>query len=477
MSYSVAQNTSFLTVASILQKIISFFYFVLIARIIGVESISQYFLAITFSLIFIVFADFGLSSILVRESARYPENTERYLNTVLSTKVIFNLLTYIFLLATVNFLNYSAGTKHLIYLAGITMFFDNLHSAFYAVFRARKNLIFESIGIACSQAITLVIGAVSLLMGWPLFMLILAFTIPSCLNILYVAYFAAKKFKLRYYFIFDFKIIKTFLIMAWPFALAAIIGRFYAYSDSLLMSKILSVAELGWWSVAYKISTAFQFVPVALAASVYPVFSSLYLQDKLLINQLFEKTSRYLFFIVFPIVFGIFVLAKPAILWLYGEQFLPAVFPLQLLMISLIFTFLIFINGALLNAIDKQKIQTSITAGALFLSIVLNLIFLPRLQIDGAAIVALFTNCLLFIIGYIFVKSYLALNLKNTLGYFNQTFWPALIMAVAVYFLVEKIHFLFTIPIGGAIYLGLVFLLGGIDRELVVRIKTKIINK
>ena len=100
----------------------------------------------------------------------------------------------------INLLNYPIETKHLVYLSGVTMFFDNLHSAFYSIFRARKNLIYESIGIVGSQLATLIIGTAALFLHWPLIWLIAAYTIPSCLNFIYSAYFARRVYALPYGF-------------------------------------------------------------------------------------------------------------------------------------------------------------------------------------------------------------------------------------------------------------------------------------
>jgi len=474
MSYTVTQNTSFLTTASVIQKVITFFYFALIARIIGVENTSQYFLAITFSMIFIVIADFGLSSILTRENSRYPEKSEKFLNTVISTKIILGLVTYLLVILIVNLLNYPVITKHLIYLAGVTMFFDNLNSTFYAIFRAHKNLVYESIGLVCSQILTLLIGTVALLKGWPLLFLIAAYTIPSFLNTIYSGYFAKKLFKLHYKLVWDKVILKMFLILAWPFALAGIIGRLYSFSDSLLMSKMLSAKQLGWWSVSFKMSAVFQFIPVALSASIYPVFSSLYIKDKTRINLLFEKSYRYLFFIVFPVTFGVLALAKPFIIILYGKEFLPSVLPLQILIVALIFIFLTFVNGALLNAINKQKVQTGLMAGVLIASVVLNLILLPHLQIVGAAITALITSILLFVAGYLLVDKYIDISFKNIFKRFNQNLWPAVIMGLVVYYLSTQINFLITIPIGAVIYFALLFLTGGLDVDMIRRVGKKV---
>ncbi|MFA5062064.1 MAG: flippase [Patescibacteria group bacterium] len=474
MSYTVAQNTTFLTSASILQKVVSFLYFILVARLIGVENTGQYFFAITFTTIFVVVADFGFAAVLIREASRYPENTEKYLNTTLVTKILFGLGAYALVVFFVNVFNYPALTKDLIYLSGITMFFDNLTNTFSGTLRSRKNLVYESIGIVGAQLVTMGIGTVALLNHWPLIWLIIAYTIPSALYCLYLAICVRKLYAIKYNFIWDKDIFKIFFITALPFAIAAIIGRLYSYSDSLLMSKMLTIKELGWWAIPYKIAFAFQFVPLALSASVYPVFSGLFVKDKTQIGPLFEKSWRYLFTIIFPLSVGLIVLADPVITLIYGPSYAPSINPLRILMGSLIFTFLGLITGALLNATNRQKTQTWLVGVALVVSVVLNLILLPILRLNGAAISVLVSNTVLVVGGYLFARRELNIKFRNILKYINQTLWPAVVMGGVVYYLSLKINFIWTIPIGAVVYFGLLFLTGGINIGQIKNIINKI---
>src|SRR3989339_1605278 len=192
MAYTVAQNTSFMTVASILQKAVSFVYFTVIARLIGVENTGVYFFAIAFTTIFTVVADFGLGPVLTREAARFDTNSSAYLNTVLGTKLIFGVISYGVLIICANLLGYDALTKSMIYLSGITMFFDNIHATFYGILRAKKNLLFEGAGLIGSQFLTAIIGGVALYLGAPLYWLILAYTIPAGVNAIYAGFMARR---------------------------------------------------------------------------------------------------------------------------------------------------------------------------------------------------------------------------------------------------------------------------------------------
>ena len=468
MSYSVAQNTTFLTVASVAQKIISFAYFLFIASIIDVGDTGQYFFAISFTTIFTVVADFGLGPVLTREAAKYPEKSEAYLATVFFTKCAFGLVAYGLVIFLANLLNYSAETRLLIYLSGITMLFDNLQGSFYSIFRARKNLIYESIGILGSQFLTLVIGTTALLLGFPLYWLIIAYTIPSFLNMVYAGIFTWRVYGLPRRWVFDPAVLKSFLVLAVPFALAGIISRLYSYFDAILMSKLLSPEHLGWWSVPYKITFAFQFIPAALSASVYPAMSSLSITDTSKIGAMFEKSWRYLFIIVFPLALGLVVLAKPFIFAFRGDQYLPSVPVLQILALSLIFGYLSFISGALLNATNHQRTQTILLGVALLTSIALNLVFIPRWGIQGAAVAAVISNIILCSGGFYFARRFVVINGKNIFRYANQALWPAIIMAVVVHYLSQRLHFVVTVPIGALVYGILLFVTGGMSREMVV---------
>jgi O-antigen/teichoic acid export membrane protein len=464
--FNITQNTFFMTSASILQKVVAFVYFAFIARVVGVENTGIYFFAIAFSSIFTVIADFGLGPILTRETAKYPEKTEQYVNTLFLTKFLFSLSTYGLLVVSANLLGYGGALKLLIYVAGITMFFDSLQNTFYGVFRARKNLIFESIAVVGAQTITLIIGTLALLNGWPLVWLILAYTIPSFLNLSFGAFWLRRQYNIKYTFIWNKAIFRTFISLALPFALAGILARVYTYADSLIMSKLLDTASLGWWSVPYKITFAFQFIPVALSASVFPAMSAMTLVNKEKIGPLFEKAWRYLLIVALPLVGGLFVLAQPIIIKVFGQDYLPSVQVLRVLIFSLIFTFLAIITGALLNAVNKQRIQTTLLASALGANIVLNLILLPRMGVMGAAYSSLVGSIILCIGGYYYSSKFTTINHGNIFSILQRVFWPAAIMAVLANYLSSFFHFALVIPISGLTYLILVYLSKGLDRKL-----------
>ncbi len=82
-----------------------------------------------------------------------------------------------------------------------------------------------------AQFTTLVIGTFALFNHWPLVWLILAYTIPSFLNLFFMSQTLKRVYGFVIKFVWNREVFKIFLDTALPFALAGIIGRLYSYSD------------------------------------------------------------------------------------------------------------------------------------------------------------------------------------------------------------------------------------------------------
>ncbi|OGH77042.1 MAG: hypothetical protein A3G08_00065 [Candidatus Magasanikbacteria bacterium RIFCSPLOWO2_12_FULL_47_9b] len=458
MSQSVAKNTLFMTGASVVQKIISFAYFTLVARSIGAEGTGKYFFALSFTTIFVVFVDLGLTNIFIREGAKGREYIQKYFSAILALKGIFSIVAYLAVLASITLMGYSAETRQLVYLSGITMIFDSFHLTGYGVLRALGRLRYEAIGIIMSQLLTLVLGSLFLMLRMPLVFLILAFTIPSAINLGYVFFIVYKKFHIIPMPRFDALTSQFLIPLAVPFALAAIFARLYSSADTILLSKLAGDTAVGWYSIPYKITFAFQFIPLALIAALYPKLSQYFVSNKERLVQLFILGMKYLFLVSLPIAIGIGILARDIIFLLYTPEYEPSVLPLQILIASLVFSFVSFSTGAMLNACNRQKIQTTILGFVMVANILLNVLLIPRLGITGAAIAAFIGNMLLAILGYIFVSKIAPLPHQKICFDFSKILIAGLAMGLVVFYMKTHVPLVLAVAIGVCVYPFCLFL-------------------
>ncbi|MGC9358693.1 MAG: oligosaccharide flippase family protein, partial [Anaerolineae bacterium] len=91
---SLIRNSIFSSLASLITKAANTLVFILIARRLAVNEVGVYSLALTYSIIFVQVASWGLDQLLTREVARHREKTERYWINFLLIRLVLSLLTY-----------------------------------------------------------------------------------------------------------------------------------------------------------------------------------------------------------------------------------------------------------------------------------------------------------------------------------------------------------------------------------------------
>jgi O-antigen/teichoic acid export membrane protein len=465
---SIARNTFHYTLALVFQKILGFIYFALIARGLGVVDIGRYTLALSITTIFAVFVDLGLTPVLIREIAKVRNNTQQIFSHVVSLKIIFALLAYAAVTFFVNAMGYSVMVKELVYIAGIVMMLDSFSLVFWGLFRGFQNLKFESLGVIIFQVTNVTVGLTVLYLGYGVKAVMLALLSASIIFFLTALYLVIKKLKLQLRLYYNKEIFVKLLKMALPFALAGVFARIYTQLDTIMLSKFSCDIELaaaiceqnvGWYSIASKVTLALQFIPLALSASLFPDFAEKAKQAYQTLKPTYLKAQKYLMFIGFPLSFSIMVTAPELVSAIWSSNFAPAAKPLQILMLSLIFLFLTFPNGALLNALGKQAVNTTFMGFAVVFNILLNTILIPVYNMMGAAVASLVSTFVLFILGFYLTNKLINAKMRNFIGQAYKPFIAALVMSVLLYFYSDIVNVFVLIILGMVLYLLLNFLL------------------
>lgn len=459
---SVTQNTTYLTASYVAQKILSFFYFIMVARFIGVEDLGKYTFALSFTTMFAVFVDWGLTSALIRESAKFADKAKNYLSSILGVKLIFSALIYVVVASLVNVMQYPEITRNLVYIAGFIMVIDQFTLTFWGVFRGQRNLKYEAISVVINQVIILAVGLTVLFLHLPLYYLMLPFILASTFSLLFAIGSLWRVLKLKFSFKFDKKILGLLFKISIPFALIAIFSRIYGYIDSVMLSKLVGDKAVGWYSVAMKIPFALQFIPAALAAAIFPAFSHHYLHDKEQLKYTFDRVMKFLTIIVLPISLGVAVLAKPIILFFYGQEYLPSVEPLSVMMLGLFFVFLNFPLGALLNGCDRQVTNTKLVGITMVINILLNLYLIPQYSFVGASVAFFMSHGFLFIMSLVVAKKIIPYKKRSLLKDFLKAFASATVMGLVLYLLQDNIHVMALIFVGAVIYFLSLYLVRGV---------------
>lgn len=447
-----------LTAASIGQKLIAFLYFALIARTIGDEATGAYFIALALVTSIGVLDDVGLTAVVIREVAKTPEKTKELLRNVVGIKLITMPITIVLALVLPAWRGFDAQTTMLVDLAIVVMLLDTISITMYGVLRGMHQLKYESIGIFIGQTLTTIVGLIALVSGArDLRLLVLALIVGSGWNALFAIYQVIKRAGWGA-FVPSYSQALPILKISFVFFLAALFVKIYSYIDSFTIQAYLGNDAVGVYAVAYKFTYAFQFLPLAFVGALYPTMSSL--ADKPVeLNRTLIKAEWYLSMLAAPIVFGIFALAPEIIDFFYSEAFAGAAPVLSVLIFVLLFIFLDFPIGSLLNATGRQAVKTGLMGGAMIVNVIGNLLLVPKLGIMGAAVSALSTFVFLFAGGWISVMKITKASFIELVKVTGGFFVAGAVMALVVILLKSQIYWMFTIPVGAIVFVGVSFVL------------------
>ncbi|HOZ53310.1 MAG TPA: flippase [bacterium] len=462
---NIAKNTSYLTIALIIQKFLSFFYFVLLARNIGPESLGKYYFAISFTTIFAIFIDLGLVNYLIRETAKSLEKSHKLLSNIIGLKLITGSLSILAVFFFINVLgDYDVLSKQLVYISSICMVLDSFTLTFFGSIRGFHNLKFESISSIIFQAIVLISGWIFLILKMDLKIIMLSLVMASIFNFIYSFVILRFKMKVSFKVSLDFIFIKKILLLSLPFALYGIFQRLYTYLDSVLLSFFSGDYYVGIYQIAFKIIFALQFLPMAFVASLYPAMSYYWLNNRVQLKIAFKRSIDYLLLISVPISVAVFLLSDQ-ILLIFKNGYEGANWPLRISILSLIFIFVNFPIGSLLNACDRQSKNTRNMLITLISAIILNIIFIPMFKATGASIVVLLSNILMFILGIIECKKIIDYRIKDNLLSFFRIFFSALLMGGLIFVLKNLINLFLLCFLAMVFYFIILFFLGGIKKD------------
>ncbi len=459
--------------ASVGQKIISFVYFAIIARSLGAGDTGKYFFALSFTTIFVVFVDMGFTNVLVREGARLKQKISDIISSVLYVKIFLSLGSYIVMAGVLLMLNHEFETQTLVLISGITMLFDSLQTTLYGALRAVGNVKYEALGILVSQLVTLILGTIFLYFKLPLYFLMIAFLIPSILSSVFAGYIAHSRYAIRLRPRYVREIVRYLIPITIPFALATIFGRILSYADSVMLSKMAGDVAVGWYSVPYKIAYAFQFIPFALIAGLYPRLSEYFVDDTKRFSEVFNQGLRYLLLVSIPLSVGIVVLSTDIIYTFFGNEYEGSIVPLQILMFGIVPSFMNILLGALLNAAGRQNMQTAIIGSMMCVNIVLNAFLIPKLGPVGAALSATIGNWLITGISWVVVVRTVVLeHVKNAWLIGKLLISSAVMSAGVMYMGIFDISVMVRALVGACIF-GCVFILcRGVTHEDIAYFKS-----
>lgn len=189
----------------------------------------------------------------------------------------------------------------------------------------------------------------------------------------------------------------------------------YTMLDTTMLGIMCEKSVVGYYSYAMKTSKIIITVLSAATTVLLPRLSHLYNEgDKSKFNNLANKGILFLLLSSLPLATVLCINADYAVLFLYGNEYIPAIQTLRILSMLIIpISFSTYFGIQILcsSGLEKKMLE-AVSLGAI-LNIILNSILIHRFQQNGAAVASLISEIAVALIDLLFASKVLKLQLDR----------------------------------------------------------------
>lgn len=454
LTRQIAHNTIVQMVGKAISTFLGLAAIAMMTRYLGTEQFGWYVTAISFLQFAGILIDFGLipvtAQMLSEERFEKKELFHNLLGFRFVTGVVFLSIAPLISL----FFPYPPEVKIAIAISAVSFLAISMNQVLTGFFQKELKMYLVSAGEVIGRIF--LVGGLSILMhfnaSFQPIMIIISLSIVVYMGFLF--FFTRKYIPLA--FGFNRTIWKAIALKMWPITLSILFNVVYLKGDILLLSFYRSQEEVGLYGAAYRVLDIVTQIAMLSMGILLPLLAGSWTrQNKKEFKENYDRATMMMFLLGLPLATGTFLLARPIMNLVAGQEFAAASYPLQILSLAVIGLFIGSIYGHLAVAIDRQRKALYVYISAAVLTLIGYLIFVPKFGMVGAAWMTVFSEVFVGVGLFFMIKRYIDLPLPYT--FFAKIIFSTVVMGAVLYFL-PNIHVLFSILIGFCVY-GLSLLL------------------
>jgi len=462
LTRKIAYNTFIQSVGRVLSALLGFAVIAAVARYLGRSGFGQYTTVMALTGFFATIAGMGISLVVTNEISKRKARVGRFLSNAFSLR-IFTSAVILGLGAVVGFLlPYPVIVRRAILVSSFAFFLLSFRHVFDGVFfkelKTAKLVVAELAGRLLSLGFVLFLIA----RGKGLLGIIWAVAfgnfVQSGLVYLFIRNYVKIKFKI------DYKVWRYILSRSWPLALSVALNLIYFKFDTIILSLLKSEADVGIYGAAYKILELLIAFPILFCNLVLPQLTLNRESDAARFKRIFQKSFDALVIGTIPLVITVFFFAPHLIKLVSGSGFAPSVPVLRILSIATGIIFLASLPAHTIVVLGRQKKMIWAYLTGAVLSVITNLIFIPRYSYIGAAVTTIFVELLVLIWGFVIVKRAYPLDLKQ--GVLWRVVTAGASLALFLFLAPFAWNPVGVLSAGIVFYFGVLYLIGGINKGI-----------
>jgi stage V sporulation protein B len=422
-SKKFALDVSITFIASVISMLFGFVITVLLGRYLGAGDLGLYRMVSTIYGIAMLFAAIGIPVAIIKYVAEYKGDRNKT-NSIVSAGVITSLLlgigfSVLFYLSSGIFeeIFKMSGLAGLLKILSPVFPFALVGGILLGMLNGLREMKKYGTAMIIQSVLMMVISILLIYFGFGVAGVVIGVVLASVGWCLYLLLITREYFEITFEEYADNT--KNMLVFGAQIFGANAINMINYQADIILIGYFLTATDVGYYAVAVGLSKFFWIIPQAVQSITYPATSEYWSKNNHSALQLMiDKSMKYTACVLLPIGLGVGFFAKEIITLIFGDGFVHAVLPLQILIVGTVVFGLIKSVGSSVTGMGRPDIALKLVCISATTNVVLNVLLIPIYGIAGAAVattVSLFIGSLLGI--FVTVKM---LNIKIDLKWYTK---------------------------------------------------------
>lgn len=370
-----------------------------VARYLGPERFGLLSYAGAFVALFSIMATMGLDSIVVRDLVDHPERKDTTLGTAFTLKLAGGAVASCLAVVAILLLRPGDGEVH--WLVGIIaagtllQAFDAIDFLFQAQVRSKYTVLAKNAAFLTATSIKIAL----ILLKAPL----IAFAWVGTAEIACGAVGLVMVYRLDGNSLTAWRCnllaARGLLAESWPLLLSGVVVMIYIKIDQVMLGQALGNKEVGVYSAAVRLSEVWYFIPMSIAASVFPAVVNAKKTDEAEYYRRLNKLYLLMVWLSLAVAVPVTLMASQIVQLIFGAQYAAAGTALSINCWAGLFIFsgVVSNHWYLLENLNHLTLYRHVLGAVA--NIGLNLVLIPRYGVNGAAAATLITQ---FITSYLF---------------------------------------------------------------------------
>jgi O-antigen/teichoic acid export membrane protein len=381
---TIAANTGSIVTAQIVNKAASVLFLLFVARHFGTYGFGEYAFAFGILSILLLFTDFGLGMLSVRELARDRDRADRVFTANVVARLLLAVAAVVLLQAVMPWLRLTPAIREMLNILQLLLVFQAFTGSYGVVFNAFEVMRYPQLLTVIQTVSVAVLGITFLTLGMNVTGLAYLAAAIGLANVALAAILMRWKVR-RLHWRPDRGLVARLLRGAWPFALTSLFAIVYFRIGIFFLQYLSGPAAVGSFMAAFKILEAYLILPGALSVALFPHLSRSAMEPGRALPAAIEKAFRYLLVIGIPVAVATIGFADRIVIALFSDSYADSAAVLRVLGIGVVPLFLNAVLGSAALSLNRERTTMAIAAAMVGFNAVLHALLIPAGGLVGAA--------------------------------------------------------------------------------------------